>query len=78
VTAFNDLRRCQFFEWQCRNLVRQRGFLPDHKEHRGTGRGKYVGVLACEELIEGQWEQSCSEMRCDGVFYEPLRVLERF
>jgi len=52
--------------------------LPDHKENPSTRRGKYVAVRACEELIEGRWEPSCSEMRCDGVFYEPLRVLERF
>lgn len=33
--------------------------------------GKFLALLRCEELVQGRWEPFCSEIGCDGVFYEP-------
>lgn len=32
--------------------------------------GKFLALLPCEELVQGRWEPFCSEIGCDGVFYE--------
>ncbi len=38
--------------------------------------GKCVALPRCEELLEGRWEPFCSEIGCDGTFYDSLRAAD--
>jgi len=50
--------------------------LPDFRRARyaewcySERLGKHVALLHCEELVEGRWEPFCSQIGCDGIFYD--------